>query len=119
MHIENLHVITTEDSNEQNVYYHDPNIDVNSKEFRTEFDISENARLIKLPFSTDPDICEWTEQTIHNAIDYFMDDSCRSGPYYDPNNFIEALISAGITDEKTRRGFLLRVLLIIESQFGC
>lgn len=119
MHIENLHVITTEDSNEQNIYYHDPNIDVNSKEFRTEFDISENIELIKLPFSTNPDICEWTEQTICNAINYFMDDSCRSGPYYDPKNFIETLTSAGITDERTRRGFLLHILMIIELQFGC
>lgn len=118
MRIENLHIVETNDSNEQDVYYYDPDIDVNAKEFRAEFDISENTVLIELPFSTDPDICKWTEQTIRNAIDYFMDDSCKSGPYYDPNNFLEALELSGITDERIRRAFLLRLLRIIELQFG-
>lgn len=113
MKLNQFHVVKYEENEKpmHSVCYHEPDTDVNSKEFKDEFGFPENALLQKIPEE------EWTVSDIEEVMDAFFDDHCKSGPYYDPSNFETALADAGL-DAITRQKAMLQILKIVEQQFG-
>lgn len=114
MKIENLHLLVyTDKENKLQTFlcYTDLDMDINSEEFRDEFCIPQDTNISQIP----PE--KWNCETICNAMDYFFDDRCKRGAYYDPHNFLDILNEKQLNGE-VKKSIMMGILKLVEQQFG-